>query len=523
MKRKLLAIVNFLLIFFIIFSLIFCPHQEQNLVEIPNVPSIIQDAGENINGSTGVPVEKIIENHDGDLVFAKQIRIVAGSIAIALLLISNYLLLKKAKGKREENKLSKSRKITIAILEIIAILLLIYFISFCYRIRKDYSIEGNEILNTEDVIHIESVEPPIVNIIGNYDEICKIYIGKIQVQIIPNKNGDRILYKLDNGEYKEFVPGEVIEITDEEFIYVYSEDENGNKSDVIEKFIKTEDNHFENDNIHNNSIINLENTNSEDNNTSDNNSENTNSEDNKPSDNNSENRNPENNNSEDNNPGDNNSENNNPENNNPSDNNPDNNDPDNNETSNPKINIENAQINIEQDNITYTGVEQKPTISIIIEGKELVEGKDFEVEYKDNINAGTATVVIKGIGDYEGAVEKTFEIQKATLVATYEGEEIICGETPILDVMVQGFVNEESPYTIEGFVFPVVNPTSLSVGEYELTPEGGTTSNNYIFKYVSGILKINPKQKNEENTTITLSQEEVSYTGEEQKPTVTVV
>ena len=61
MKRKLLAIVNFLLIFFIIFSLIFCPHQEQNLVEIPNVPSITQEASQNINGSTGVPVEKIIE------------------------------------------------------------------------------------------------------------------------------------------------------------------------------------------------------------------------------------------------------------------------------------------------------------------------------------------------------------------------------------------------------------------------------------------------------------------------------
>ena len=44
----------------------------------------------------------------------------------------------------------------------------------------------------------------------------------------------------------------------------------------------------------------------------------------------------------------------------------------------------------------------------------LVEGRDYTVTYKDNINAGTATVIITGIGCYTGTVERTFTIGKAT-------------------------------------------------------------------------------------------------------------
>ena len=78
---------------------------------------------------------------------------------------------------------------------------------------------------------------------------------------------------------------------------------------------------------------------------------------------------------------------------------------------------------------TYNGGEAiKP---IVIDG--LTEGTDYVVTYENNVNAGTATAKITGIGNYAGSeVEKTFTIQPATLpeigaiaVQTYNGGEAI--------------------------------------------------------------------------------------------------
>ena len=52
------------------------------------------------------------------------------------------------------------------------------------------------------------------------------------------------------------------------------------------------------------------------------------------------------------------------------------------------------------------GTAKKPKVSI--EG--LTEGKDFTVEYSNNINVGTATVTIEGVENYTGTIEKTFDI-----------------------------------------------------------------------------------------------------------------
>ena len=45
----------------------------------------------------------------------------------------------------------------------------------------------------------------------------------------------------------------------------------------------------------------------------------------------------------------------------------------------------------------------------------LVEGTDYEVSYRDNLDAGTATVVVTGIGNYRGAATKAFSITRKDL------------------------------------------------------------------------------------------------------------
>lgn len=59
----------------------------------------------------------------------------------------------------------------------------------------------------------------------------------------------------------------------------------------------------------------------------------------------------------------------------------------------------------------YNGKEQIQKLHVSINGHLLSEGKDYEVLYANHINAGTATVTIKGIHAYSGSLKKSFRIQ----------------------------------------------------------------------------------------------------------------
>lgn len=60
-----------------------------------------------------------------------------------------------------------------------------------------------------------------------------------------------------------------------------------------------------------------------------------------------------------------------------------------------------------------TGKALTPAAEVKDGDKVLVSGKDYTVEYRDNINPGTGTAVITGTGDYQGTLEKTFAITLA--------------------------------------------------------------------------------------------------------------
>lgn len=65
--------------------------------------------------------------------------------------------------------------------------------------------------------------------------------------------------------------------------------------------------------------------------------------------------------------------------------------------------------------LTYNGEEQKPAVVVKDweRNKILQEGTDYTVEYRDNVEAGTATAAITGKGRYYQIIEKEFTIQKA--------------------------------------------------------------------------------------------------------------
>lgn len=64
----------------------------------------------------------------------------------------------------------------------------------------------------------------------------------------------------------------------------------------------------------------------------------------------------------------------------------------------------------------YTGsaITQKITVTDA-KSKALVENTDYTVAYKNNVEAGEATVTITGTGDYKGTITKTFKITKTAV------------------------------------------------------------------------------------------------------------
>lgn len=67
----------------------------------------------------------------------------------------------------------------------------------------------------------------------------------------------------------------------------------------------------------------------------------------------------------------------------------------------------------------YNGKEQTPGVVLTYNGKTLVQDIDYTVEYKNNVNAGTATVTVTGKHACRGTMSMDFEIQKAEQTFKY--------------------------------------------------------------------------------------------------------
>ncbi|MBR1416258.1 MAG: fibronectin type III domain-containing protein [Bacilli bacterium] len=72
--------------------------------------------------------------------------------------------------------------------------------------------------------------------------------------------------------------------------------------------------------------------------------------------------------------------------------------------------ISKTDISINLDNKEYTGKKIKPKATIKDNKTKLKAKVDYTITYKDNKKVGTASIEIKGIGNYKGSVTKTFYI-----------------------------------------------------------------------------------------------------------------
>ncbi|MDD3413178.1 MAG: DUF5695 domain-containing protein [Lachnospiraceae bacterium] len=108
-------------------------------------------------------------------------------------------------------------------------------------------------------------------------------------------------------------------------------------------------------------------------------------------------------------------------------------------------------------NQIYTGRGLKPAVTVKFGKVKLVEGIDYSLSYKNNIKVGNAAkIVIIGIGDYAGSIEKNFVIQakkiNSTIIAitdtTISNNEITNPSVKIIDTNAGKVLEEHVDYTV---------------------------------------------------------------------------
>lgn len=74
-------------------------------------------------------------------------------------------------------------------------------------------------------------------------------------------------------------------------------------------------------------------------------------------------------------------------------------------------NISKAVVTLSKNTCNYTGKAQKPEVKSVKSGQHILSPEiDYTVKYINNVNIGTASVIITGKGDYVGTVTKNFSI-----------------------------------------------------------------------------------------------------------------
>ena len=115
-----------------------------------------------------------------------------------------------------------------------------------------------------------------------------------------------------------------------------------------------------------------------------------------------------------------------------------------------------TDVTLDETHFTYTGEEIRPNVTVRVQGHLLTLDKDYTLTYKNNVEEGTATVVVTGIATsgYQGTVEHPFYIDPKTdaedqpdlitIIGTnvvIDGTEFVCtGEAiePAVTVTVDG-------------------------------------------------------------------------------------
>lgn len=163
---------------------------------------------------------------------------------------------------------------------------------------------------------------------------------------------------------------------------------------------------------------------------------------------------------------------------------------------------------------TYTGQEIKPKVVIKDGSKTLVENTDYTLTYSNNTEVGRATVIINGIGNYEGRTEKTFNIKNSANRKSLDNVTVsnVADQTYTGIQITPAVTIKDDTYTLNDKVdYELKYSNNINVGNATITITG--IGNYEGTKTVT--FKINPKDI--KNITVQSIPDQV-YTGNKIEP-----
>lgn len=166
----------------------------------------------------------------------------------------------------------------------------------------------------------------------------------------------------------------------------------------------------------------------------------------------------------------------------------------------PYIDLTNAVVTAS--NQTYNGSAKTPTPTVTLNGTT-IPSTGYDVEYSDNINAGTATITVTGKGDYTGTATGTFTINKAnssvstaptakSLTYSRSAQALVNAGSASGGTMYYKYTTSNSkPSSTSGFSSSI--PTSTNAGTY------------YVWYYVKGDSNHNDTAISSSGVSVTIS------------------
>ncbi len=188
----------------------------------------------------------------------------------------------------------------------------------------------------------------------------------------------------------------------------------------------------------------------------------------------------------------------------------------------PKTDISGCTVSLSPTSYSYDGTAKEPRVTVKDGYTTLYEGTDYTVSYSNNVNVGTATVTIRGIGNYTGTKTATFSINEVARTNisnctitlsktsyTYDG----AAKRPTVTVK----YGNTTLYQGTDYTVAYTNNTRVGTATVTVTGIGnytGTKTANFT---------INSAPKTDiSGCTINLSQSSYIYDGGAKRPNVTV-
>ena len=152
-------------------------------------------------------------------------------------------------------------------------------------------------------------------------------------------------------------------------------------------------------------------------------------------------------------------------------------------------NASEAVVTLEYTTTEYTTFANEPAVTLVKLGEEVIPASDYTVSYKNNINVGTAKVVVTFMNNYSGTAEASFEITK--IQQSEEGEDITLELADVSEAKVFTLGNSYI-YTITDAEGNEINVSEMKAGTYNVlaVKESSTT-----VKKVTYTVTVNPAQE----------------------------